>query len=126
NNLYSGKTSFPFVGRRRLWFIIAVLLVLGSILVPFIRPVQFSIEFTGGSQFMIVGPSSTNQGLASDAVRSVVPNATTRVAIVNNKDVRVQTDQMSPNQTQDVKNALADAYDVQPKEVADSFIGPAW
>ncbi|WP_417556303.1 protein translocase subunit SecF [Microbacterium sp.] len=126
NNLYSGKTSFPFVGRRRLWFIIAVLLVLGSILVPFIRPVQFSIEFTGGSQFMIVGPSSTNQGLASDAVRSVVPNATTRVAIVNGKDVRVQTDQMSPNQTQDVKNALADAYKVQPKEVADSFIGPAW
>ena len=30
NNLYTGKTSFPFVGRRRLWFIIAIALVVGS------------------------------------------------------------------------------------------------
>ncbi|MBD3753152.1 MAG: protein translocase subunit SecF, partial [Micrococcales bacterium] len=26
NDLYSGKTSFPFVGKRRLWFIIAAVL----------------------------------------------------------------------------------------------------
>jgi preprotein translocase subunit SecF len=126
NNLYSGKTSFPFVGKRRLWFVIAILLVLGSVLVPLVRPVQFSIEFTGGSQFMVVGPASTNQGLASDAVRSVVPGATTKVAIVNKKDVRVQTDRMTPNQTQDVKTALAKAFDVKADEVSDSFIGPAW
>ena len=126
NNLYSGKTSFPFVGKRRLWFVIAILLVLGSVLVPLVRPVQFSIEFTGGSQFMVVGPASTNQGLASDAVRSVVPGATTKVAIVNKKDVRVQTDRMTPNQTQDVKAALAKAFDVKADEVSDSFIGPAW
>lgn len=126
NNLYSGKTSFPFVARRKLWFVIAILLVIGSALVPLIRPVQFSIEFTGGSQFMVVGPSSTNQGLATEAVRSVVSDATTKVVIVNDKDVRVQTDQMSTQDTQLVKVALADAFDVEVDEVADSFIGPAW
>ncbi|WP_193598928.1 protein translocase subunit SecF [Microbacterium sp. YJN-G] len=126
NNLYSGKTSFPFVGKRRLWFIIAVLLVLGSALVPFIRPIQFSIEFTGGSQFMIVDPSSTDQDVATEAVRSVVPGAATKVVVVNGKDVRVQADQMSTQETQEVKAALAAAYDVEPTEVADSFIGPAW
>src|SRR5690606_19949797 len=109
NNLYSGKTSFPFVARRRLWFVIAILLVVASALVPLIRPVQFSIEFSGGSQFMIVDPSSTNQSLATEAVRSVVSDATTKVVIVNDKDVRVQTDQMSPEDTQLVKAALADA-----------------
>lgn len=126
NNLYSGKTSFPFVARRKLWFVIAILLVVGSALVPLFRPVQFSIEFTGGSQFMVVGPSSTEQSLATEAVRSVVSDATTKVVIVNDKDVRVQTDQMSPKDTQLVKAALADAFDVKADEVADSFIGPAW
>jgi hypothetical protein len=48
NDLYTGKTSFPFVGRRRLWFIIAAILVIGAALVPLFRPIQFSIEFTGG------------------------------------------------------------------------------
>ena len=57
NDLYTGKTSFPFVGRRRLWFIIAAILVIGSALVPLFRPIQFSIEFTGGSQFTVSGVS---------------------------------------------------------------------
>lgn len=126
NNLYSGKTSFPFVGKRRLWFIIAIILVAGSALVPFFRPVQFSIEFTGGSQFTVVAPGSTEQTTATDAVQSVVPEATTKVAIVGEADVRVQTDQMTQDETLAVANALAEAYKVDGEEVTSSYIGPAW
>ena len=126
NNLYSGKTSFPFVGKRRLWFIIAIVLVVGSALVPLIRPVQFSIEFTGGSQFTVQAPDSTDQETATDAVRSIVPDAAAKVVIVSGTDVRVQTDQMSADETQQVADALAEAYAVAPGEVTSSFIGPAW
>ena len=126
NNLYSGKTSFPFVGKRRLWFIIAIVLVVGSALVPLIRPVQFSIEFTGGSQFTVQAPDSTDQETATEAVRSIVPDAAAKVVIVSGTDVRVQTDQMSADETQQVADALAEAYAVAPGEVTSSFIGPAW
>jgi len=126
NDLYSGKTSFPFVGRRRLWFIIAIALVVASALVPLLRPVQFSIEFTGGSQFTIEAPASTDQERATTAVRSVVPNAATKVVVVSNRDIRVQTDQMSSDETQQVAAALADVYEVDPESVTTSFIGPAW
>lgn len=126
NNLYTGKTSFPFVGKRRLWFIIAIALVAASVLVPLLRPVQFSIEFTGGSQFTVLAPASTDQTTATDAVQSVVPESTARVAIVGGTDVRVQTSQMSAEDTLAVSKALAAAYDVDPDEVASSFIGPQW
>ncbi|AMG84580.1 MULTISPECIES: protein translocase subunit SecF [Microbacterium] len=126
NNLYTGKTSFPFVGRRRLWFIIAIALVVGSALVPLFRPIQFSIEFTGGSQFTVTAPDTTDQDTATEAVQSVVPGAATKVVIVNDQDVRVQTDQMTEGETQQVARALADAYGVEPDAVASSFIGPAW
>lgn len=126
NNLYTGKTSFPFVAKRRLWFIIAIALVLGAVLVPFFRPVQFSIEFTGGSQFTVTAPSSTDQELASEAVQEIVPDATTKVVVVGGSDIRVQTSQMSSEETQAVARSLAAAYDVDPDEVTASFIGPAW
>ncbi|MFF7292558.1 protein translocase subunit SecF [Microbacterium sp. NPDC008134] len=126
NNLYTGKTSFPFVGRRRLWFIIAIILVVGSALVPLIRPIQFSIEFTGGSQFTVAAPDSTDQQIATDAVKSVVPESATKVVVVNGSDIRVQTDQMTADETQQVTAALADAYGVDTAEVTSSFIGPAW
>jgi preprotein translocase subunit SecF len=126
NNLYTGKTSFPFVGKRRLWFIIAIALVVASALVPLLRPVQFSIEFTGGSQFTVQAPDKTDQDAASEAVQSVVPDASTKVVIVGGTDVRVQTDQLTEKQTQQVAAALADAYGVEAAEVTSSFIGPAW
>lgn len=126
NKLYSGKLSFPFVAKRRLWFIIAIALVVGSVLVPLLRPIQFSIEFTGGSQFTVQAPQSTDQALATDAVRSVVPDAATKVVIVGGQDVRVQTDQMTAAETQEATAALAEAYGVEADEVTNSFIGPAW
>lgn len=126
NDLYSGKTSFPFVGKRRLWFIIAAILVIGSALVPFIRPIQFSIEFTGGSQFTVSRATSTDQLIATEAVQSVVPGATTKVATVGADTIRVQTDQMTDAETRDVAAALAEAYSVDASEVTTSFIGPSW
>lgn len=126
NDLYTGKTSIPFVAKRRVWFIIAIVLVIASILVPFIRPIQFSIEFTGGSQFTVSAPDSIDQSLGSDAVRTVVPNATSKVVIVGDKDVRIQTDQMTIEETNAVEAALVKAYNVAPEEVTASFVGPAW
>ncbi|MFS0793852.1 protein translocase subunit SecF [Microbacterium sp. 1P10AE] len=126
NDLYSGKTSFPFVQRRRLWFIIAAVLVIGAALVPLFRPVQFSIEFTGGSQFTVSNPTSFDQAIATDAVTSVVPGTTTRVSTISDQAVRVQTDQLDDQQTQAVSNALAEGYGVPSSEITNSFIGPTW
>ncbi len=126
NDLYSGKTSFPFVQRRRIWFLIAALLVIGAALVPLVRPIQFSIEFTGGSQFTVSNPATVDQSLATQAVSSVVPGASTRVTVINDQAVRVQTDQMSNDETQAVSAALASAYDVPSSEVTNSFIGATW
>ena len=126
NDLYSGKTSFPFVQRRRLWFIIAAVLVIGAALVPLFRPVQFSIEFTGGAQFTVSNPASLDQSLATDAVASVLPGATTRVSTINDQAVRVQTDQLNNDEAQAVSAALATAYDVPTSEITNSFIGPTW
>jgi preprotein translocase subunit SecF len=126
NDLYTGKTSFPFVGRRRLWFLIGALLILASAVVPLFRPIQFSIEFTGGSQFTINELSNPDQSIATEAVQSVVPGAETRVTTIGAESVRVQTDQMTNEETQAVSAALAEAYDVPAADVTASFIGPSW
>lgn len=130
NDLYTGKTSFPFVGKRRLWFIIAAILVIGAALVPLIRPIQFSIEFTGGSQFTVTGLSNPDQSVASTAVQSVVPDASTKVTTIGTtageQSIRVQTSQMTDAETRATTSALATAFDVAEDEVSSSFIGPSW
>lgn len=126
NDLYTGKTSFPFVGKRNLWFIIAAILVIGAALVPLFRPIQFSIEFTGGSQFTVSSVSTPDQTIATEAVQTVVPGAATKVVVIGDSAVRVQTDQMTEGESRQVTDALADAYAVPAAEVSYSFIGPSW
>jgi len=126
NNLYTGKTSFPFVGKRRLWFILAAVLVIASCLVPLVKPIQFSIEFTGGSQFTVNDVADPDQLAASDAVASVVEGATSKVATVGDDTLRIQTTQMTDAETRAVTAALAETFGVETADVSSSFIGPAW
>ncbi|MER7795777.1 protein translocase subunit SecF [Microbacterium sp. NPDC096154] len=126
NDLYTGKASFPFVGRRRTWFIVAIVLVVLSAIAPFLRGVEFSVEFTGGSQFLVSAPASTDQSRATEAVEEAVPGTTTKVTTVSNRDIRVQTSQLTDAETHSVTDALAAAYEVDATEVTASFIGPTW
>ncbi len=126
NDLYTGKRSFNFVGGRRKWYVIAAVLVILSIVVPLVRGVNFSIEFLGGSQFQITNVQNATPEPATEAVASVVPDAAAKVTIVGDSGVRVQTDQLSQQDSHDVSAALAEAYDVPVSEVTSSFIGPSW
>lgn len=126
NDLYTGKTSFPFVGRRKLWFLIAAILVIGSAMVPLFRPIQLSIEFTGGSQFTVNSVANPDQQLATDAVQSVVDGAPTKVVVIGDDAVRVQTEQLTDAESREVGDALAEVYEVPASEVSYSFIGPSW
>lgn len=126
NDLYSGKTSFPFVQKRRVWFILAIVLVAISALVPFVRGVEWSIEFTGGSQFTISHPETMDQLVASDVVADTIPGSTASVTTVGTDNLRVQTSQLDNAETQELTAALADAYGVDASEITSSYIGPSW
>ncbi|HWH97579.1 MAG TPA: protein translocase subunit SecF [Pseudolysinimonas sp.] len=136
NDLYTGDRSVPFIGLRKVWLTIAVVLMAIAVAVPFVRGggnpaagFTFGIEFSGGSQFQVSDVAKDANGevdsnLAEDAVHAVVPDAVVRVSIVGDGGVRVQTDQLTDPQTQEVAAELKSIYDTT--EVTSSFIGPTW
>jgi preprotein translocase subunit SecF len=127
NDLYSGRKSFDFVGRRKLWYIIALAMIVLAILAPITRGgFNFGIEFRGGSEFRIDGVASSSQQLARDAVRSVEPAVEPIVTTVGLSSIRVQTEQLSDVASEEVRFALADAYGVESSAVTSSFIGANW
>ena len=50
NELYSGKTSIPFVGKRRLWYSIAIAAIAVSALLVGTVDLNPDIDFKGGSK----------------------------------------------------------------------------
>jgi preprotein translocase subunit SecF len=126
NDLYTGKRSFNFIGGRRKWYTIAAVLLILSALVMVVRGFNFGIEFRGGSQFQITGVAEATQDPAVEAVAEVAPETVARVTVVGESGVRVQTEQLEQAEAEELVNALAEAYDVDPSEVASSFIGASW
>ncbi|VEI12477.1 preprotein translocase subunit SecF [Trueperella bialowiezensis] len=125
NDLYTGKRSFNIVGRRKLWFSVAIVFVLVSISAFIIREPNLGIEFRGGSQFTVSGTQIKDHGPAYDAVAEVSASVP-RVSNVGQEAVRVQTEELSDQDTQAVRSALAEAYQVPDSEVTSTFIGPSW
>ena len=129
NALYTGEKSIDFVGKRKIWYGISVLLILLAVLGPLARGgFSFGIEFTGGSQFQVhlaEGASQTTEP-ALDAVAEVLPASTPKITKLGPTDIRVQTEALQESENIAVTDALASAYDVPAEQVTYSFIGPAW
>lgn len=127
NDLYTGRRSINFIGRRRLWYAIAAVLILASIVGPILRGgFTFGIEFSGGSQFQVERTEQLDQAIGEEAVREVVPGATPRVSIVGADSVRIQTDTVTDDEAFEISQALATAYNVPAEQVNSSFIGATW
>jgi len=127
NRLYTGETSYDFVGRRRTWYAIAGAVILISLLALLLRGFNLGIDFTGGAEFRVVGVTgdvSTVQ--AEDAVQEVLGETEVQAAVVGGDTLRVRTGELSTAQSSDVVDGLAAAYDVSRTDISSSFIGPAW
>ncbi len=126
NDLYSGQRSLNIIGRRKLWYAIAAVVVILAVAIPTIRGFQFGIEFRGGSEFRVSGVASQSQQLATDAVSGVTGVDPVGVTTVGTGDLRIQTDQLSDTESEQVRKALAEAYKVSNESVSSSFIGASW
>jgi preprotein translocase subunit SecF len=127
NDLHSGRRSIDFIGRRRLWYLIAAVAMLISLLSLGIRGLNAGIEFRGGSEFMVSNVHNTSTEIAGPAVLSAVPKAEEpRVSVVGRNGIRVETGQLDDQQTTQVKESLAKAYGVPDTDVTSNFVGPSW
>jgi preprotein translocase subunit SecF len=127
NDLYSGTKSLDIVGRRKIFYLVGIAIVIFSILVPILKGgFNFGIEFRGGSEFRIDGVAGTSQEIAREAVQSVEPGVEPLITTVGLDAVRIQTEQLDDVASEEVRIALASAYGVESSAVTSSFIGANW
>ena len=129
NALYSGQRSFDFVGRRKFGFTASVVVALAAIAVTFGLQggFNFGIEFKGGSEFRVTTTSETAEATAVKAVDSVLgAKAQVNVAKVGTDGLRIQTERLNADVSEQVRQALATGFSVPGNQVASSFVGANW
>lgn len=126
NDLYTGRRSIDFTGRRNLWYLLAAIAVLVSFAGLGLRGLNLGLEFSGGSEFRVTNAKTQSETVGVDAVHRVVPGIEAKVSKVGANGVRVTTNTLSDDDSDRVQAAVAKAYGVAADDVSTSMVGPTW
>lgn len=126
NALYAGDKSYPFIKNRKKLVGAGAIVILVAIILIVFRGINPSIEFEGGSQFSMTGIETTNQSLAYDVLADNGVTEGVKVSQLGTQGLRVQSPEITPEETPVIRDALAKAYGVTAEDVDATVIGPSW
>lgn len=128
NDLHSGARSYPFVGKRRLWLVLAAVLMAVSVLIPAVGGgFNLGIDFRGGSEFVVSKTAHVDTATGERIIHEKAKDASdVRVTNIAPGTIRAQMSKLSDDETLQVKAALQEGYGVSENDVTSSFVGPTW
>lgn len=134
NDLFTGRRQIDFIGKRRRWYLVSLVLIVLALIGIFGRGLNFSLEFTGGSEVRVASVSSAQMADYDQRARDTVRQATGSddnliITKLGDDTVRVQSEKLgngSAVATEQVRVALADQFKVPESAVTTQFIGPSW
>ncbi|HUV57556.1 MAG TPA: protein translocase subunit SecF [Acidimicrobiales bacterium] len=128
--LYQGLTTIDFVGRRKTWFTISIVVIvlgLGSLAV---RGFNLGIEFKGGSSWEVLAPHSSISAMTSAVQKAGLTNPIIQKLGNDTYQVTSDINNLSATQQTAVTNQVADAMakvaGVNSNQVSTSNVGPTW
>jgi preprotein translocase subunit SecF len=129
-DLYSGRKSIDFVGRKWLWYTGSGLIVIAAVLGLWLKPLDMGIEFVGGQEYK-VSHINADQATA-DNIRTAVADtgikaASAPVVTTSGTDgILVQTENLSTAEDAKVTAAIIDATGAAPDDISQTAIGASW
>ena len=128
--LYHGESAFDFVGRKRLWATISLVIILAGLVSLAVRGLNFGIDFKGGTSWEVqtrtLTVPETDRLLASlgvtQPVVEVLGSGSSRTI-----DVQANLPKRGLNAEEvAVQDKLAAAAHTSPSAVSVSEVGPTW
>ena len=128
--LYHGLTTIDFVGRRKIWFTVSLVIILLGLGSLAIRGFNLGIDFKGGSSWEVLAPKSSitqmtnavkNAGLSNPTVEKLGSDTYQVTADINNLSGPAQA-----ALTTKVVDAMAAVAHTSDFQVSTSSVGPTW
>jgi preprotein translocase subunit SecF len=123
--LHRGEVGYDFVGNRKIWYGISILITITAIVGLAVRGLNMGIEFQGGAVFTT--PKSTTASVAQ--AEKYAEEASGHDAIVQklgNGSLRIQVAGIDTDKADQVSAELAKDLGVNEKDVTGELVGPSW
>lgn len=135
NDLYQGRKSYDFIGRRALWYGISGVLVGLAVLVIVVKGLNFGIEFTGGTQYTLSDlPSEVAGQETADELRDEIGSSIDGlesepiVTTAGDSGIVIQTEDLSRAQDVQVREIISEVtgLETDSEQISQDQIGASW
>jgi preprotein translocase subunit SecF len=126
--LYRGETTFPLIHRRKIFYIISLVLVVLFLLSMIFRGFNIGEEFKGGATFQWPsnGVSVANARSTIEGLGVADPTVQTVGRAGSGTDLRVTTGPLTQDEIDKVIAGISKKYDVPTDRIDESNVGASW
>ncbi|MFG2478188.1 protein translocase subunit SecF [Streptomyces fagopyri] len=123
--LHRGEIGYDFVGKRKIWYAISILITITAILGLTVRGLNMGIEFQGGAVF------TTQKHMTSSVTQAetYAQDASGHDAIVQklgDGSLRIQIAGIDTDKSGQIKDQLAKDLKVDSENINADLVGPSW
>jgi preprotein translocase subunit SecF len=132
NDLYEGRVSIDFVGRRHLWYAISGVIIVVAVLGLLWKGLNLGIEFEGGVEYRVSMPANQANDKMVEEIRNAVASSGIESAsapIVNtsgDNNIRIQTEPLNNDESTQLEQIIQDTAGVTADDVSSDEIGATW
>jgi preprotein translocase subunit SecF len=138
SRLYSGEAGIEVVGRRKIWYSIAAVILLAGIVTLFVRPFNWGIEFRGGNSFTVPASVGTLEDVRETVEEAVAGYDAEVVSAqrIGGTDGResylVKTTLLDEDASQaavkatEIRTAIAERFAIAPDAIAEASVSGTW
>ncbi|WP_030214890.1 protein translocase subunit SecF [Streptomyces bikiniensis] len=122
--LHRGEVGYDFIGNRKIWYGLSVLITITAIVALAVRGLNMGIEFQGGAVF-----TTPKTDVTVSQAQEYAEEASGHDAIVQqlgNGSLRIQVGALDTAQSDRVRAELAKDLNVTEDKIAAELVGPSW
>lgn len=133
--LYEGTGAIDFIGRSKLWYIIAVALVVISALAMLLRGFNLGIDFEGGTKMSMPAGDLVVEQVEETFVDAtgVTPELTQIVGAGDSRTLEINSEHLTQEQIDSAREAIYNEYqpvdasgEPSPDAIGDSTVSESW
>ncbi|GGO51142.1 protein translocase subunit SecF [Streptomyces lasiicapitis] len=122
--LYRGEVGYDFVGKRKIWYGISILITITAIVGLAVRGLNMGIEFEGGAVFNTPKTSVSVNKAEESAERASGHDAL--VQKLGNDTLRIQIAGVDTAKSDQVKDEIAKDLGMESEKINADLVGPSW
>ncbi|WP_431772994.1 protein translocase subunit SecF [Streptomyces cucumeris] len=123
--LYRGEVGYDFVGKRKIWYGVSILITIIAIAGVVVRGLNMGIEFSGGAVFTTPKASVSTTDIRQTAEKAA-DGHTVVVQELGRGGLRIQISELGTKEALPVQEALSKKLDVSTNKIDTQLVGPSW